>query len=82
MTMNWKGLSRKRLWPNFKVLSSINLEGLRKTVKNHSQDSQLLGLRFEPRVSRIRSRRVNHDVTLLLLWDICSCMYMKPYYYL
>jgi hypothetical protein len=30
--MNWKGLERKRVWPNFKVLPDIRVEGLRKII--------------------------------------------------
>jgi hypothetical protein len=32
------------LWPNFKVLSGIRLEGLWKTTKNLSRDRRSLGL--------------------------------------
>jgi hypothetical protein len=32
--MNWKGLGRKRPWPNFRLYSCIYLEGLTKITKN------------------------------------------------
>jgi hypothetical protein len=34
--MNWRGFERKWSWPNFKELSDICLEGMRKTTKNLS----------------------------------------------
>jgi hypothetical protein len=43
----------------------VYLEGLRKTTINLIQDSRSLGgPRFEPRTSRIQSRRVNHSTTM------------------
>jgi hypothetical protein len=41
----------------------IRLEGLRKTMKNLCQDSWLPGPKFEPGISRIQSKRVNHSTT-------------------
>jgi hypothetical protein len=38
--INLKGYGRKQWWPNFKVLSDISLEGLRKTTKKFNQDSR------------------------------------------
>jgi hypothetical protein len=60
MMTNRKGLGRKCLWPNFKVLLWHLPGGLRETTKNLNQDCRLPGLRFEPGTSRIGSRSVNH----------------------
>jgi hypothetical protein len=37
--MVWKECGRKRLWPNLRYYARICLEGLRKTMKELSQDS-------------------------------------------
>jgi hypothetical protein len=38
--MNWKGCGRKSSWPNLWYYPGICLEGLRKTMKNLSQNSR------------------------------------------
>jgi hypothetical protein len=40
---NWKGFGRKQLWRNLRYYPKIQLEGLRKTTKNLSQDSRSQG---------------------------------------
>jgi hypothetical protein len=39
---------RKRSWPNLKYYPSMCLEGLRKTMKNLSQENQSLGCNLNP----------------------------------
>jgi hypothetical protein len=46
--MNWKGFGRKLSWCNRRYYPGICLEGLRKTTKNLSQDSQSLGQDLNP----------------------------------
>jgi hypothetical protein len=41
--VTWKGFGRKWSWPNVETLSHILLEGLRKIMKNFSEDSPSLG---------------------------------------
>jgi hypothetical protein len=69
--MSWKGFGRKRLWPNFKVLSRHSPEGTEENHENLNQNSQLLGPRFEPKTSGIRSRTVNHS-TLTFGRSMCK----------
>jgi hypothetical protein len=55
--MNWKGFcSRKRSWPNFKVLSWNSPGGTEVNHKNLNGDSWSLEPRFEPGTSQIRNR--------------------------
>jgi hypothetical protein len=59
--MNWKGFGSKRSWPYLKVLSRNSLGG---TEKNHNpRDSRSPGPRFEPWISRMLNRSVNHSTT-------------------
>jgi hypothetical protein len=44
------------------LVSSIRLGRLRKTMKTSYKNSGSMGLDFNPRSSRIRSKSVNHDV--------------------
>jgi hypothetical protein len=46
--MNWKGSGRKWSWPNLKYYPYNCLEGLRKTMKNLSQDSRSPGQDLNP----------------------------------
>jgi hypothetical protein len=62
MMRNWRGFCRKRLWPNYNIVSRNSL-GLRKSMKTLNQDSRSPGPRFEPGILRIRSRSVNHSTT-------------------
>jgi hypothetical protein len=56
--MNWKGVGRKRSWPNFKVLSRHSPRG---TEKNQEKLWIVVSEpRFEIGASRILSRGVNH----------------------
>jgi hypothetical protein len=43
MVMNWNGFSRKRSWPNFKVLSRHLPGGTDETHRNLNQDSRSSG---------------------------------------
>jgi hypothetical protein len=76
--MKLKEFWRKRPWPNFKVYPCIRVKGLRKITKNLSAQS-VMGPRFEPGTSRIRSRIVNHSITtfLMLLLLLCSCRWVR-----
>jgi hypothetical protein len=62
--MNWEGCGRKRSWTNSRYYPGICLEGLRKTMKNLSQDSRSPGrdlnpgpLEYEAGVVTTRPRR-------------------------
>jgi hypothetical protein len=46
--MNWKGCGRKRSWLNLRYYPGICVEGLRKTMKNLSQDSRSPGRDLNP----------------------------------
>jgi hypothetical protein len=46
--MNGKGCGKKQLWPNLRSYPGIYLEGLRKTMKTLSQDSQFPGRDLNP----------------------------------
>jgi hypothetical protein len=63
---NQKGLGKKRPWPNFKVLSRHMPGG---TDENHETSLRISGLRAETwtRVFRLRSRRVNHSITMFIV---------------
>jgi hypothetical protein len=70
--LNCKGCGRKQSWPNPKVLPRIYLEGLRKTTKNLSEDSQSPGRElypgppeYEAGVLAIRPRR-----SVMLCWEV------------
>jgi hypothetical protein len=63
MSMNWKGFGRKRSWPNFKVISRNSLGGTEENYENLNQGSRSPDPRFEPGISRIRSKSVNHSTT-------------------
>jgi hypothetical protein len=41
--MNWKACGKTQSWPNLRQYPGICLEGLRKTMKNLSQDIQSPG---------------------------------------
>jgi hypothetical protein len=75
--MNLKEFWRKRPWPNFKVYPCIRVKGLRKITKNLSAQS-VMGPRFEPGTSRIRSKIVNQSITtFLMLLLLCSCRWVR-----
>jgi hypothetical protein len=46
--MNWKGFRRKRSWLNFMYYPGINIEELRNTTENLSQDSRFPCLDLNP----------------------------------
>jgi hypothetical protein len=46
--VNWREFKRKRSWPIFLYYSAICLEGLRRTVKNFSQDTRSPVRDFNP----------------------------------
>jgi hypothetical protein len=47
--LNWEGCGLKRRWPSLRYYPSIFLEGLRKTMKNLSQDNQSQTQYLNPR---------------------------------
>jgi hypothetical protein len=53
--MKWKGFERKRLWPNFKYYSGINLEELRKSTNTLSQYSRSLPPDVNSRLSKYKA---------------------------
>jgi hypothetical protein len=53
--MNWKGYGTKWSRPNLRYYPSIHLEGPRRTTRPLSE------MRYEPEISRIRSRSANHS---------------------
>jgi hypothetical protein len=61
--VNWKGFSRKRSWPSFKVLSQHQPGETEANHENLNQDILSPGPKFELRTSRIRSRTVNDSTT-------------------
>jgi hypothetical protein len=65
--MNLAGCGRNRYWPNFRHNSSIFLKELMQITKYLSGCS-VSGLKFEPGISRIRSRRgYNPTATFVLV---------------
>jgi hypothetical protein len=63
--MNWKGLGRKRPWPNFKEISPpFALDKLEKTAKT---PVRVAGIRAEILTSQIRSRSIYHLTTSSVL---------------
>jgi hypothetical protein len=46
MMLNWKGFGRKRLWPDFEVLSWHSCGGTEENYKNLNRDSLSPGPRF------------------------------------
>jgi hypothetical protein len=68
--MNWKGFGRRWLWPNFKVLSCIRLEGQKKPRK---PSVKIAGpeLTFEPETSCILSRSINYLTTTFGVLNAC-----------
>jgi hypothetical protein len=77
MMINWRGFGRKRPWPNLRYCHDISLEGLRKATKILNENSWLLGLRFEPGTSRIRSRSVIHSTTTFGVWYVLESFQKK-----
>jgi hypothetical protein len=70
--MKLKRLGRKRLCPNFKILSGDCLEGLRKTTKNLSQDTRFPGRDLSPEpmeyAAGALTTRLPQRVNLLADW--------------
>jgi hypothetical protein len=79
MTMNGKGLGRKRSWHNLRYYAGIRLEGPRKTTKNFNQNSRSSGPRFETETSLIRIRSVNHPTTTFGNKTIITNYWCKRY---
>jgi hypothetical protein len=67
---NWKDCGRERLRPNLKYYPGIFLEKLRKTTKISGKS--VLGPRFEPETSKIRSSSVNHLTTTVGTYPVNS----------
>jgi hypothetical protein len=64
-------------WSNFKVLSAIFLEVLRKTTKNHNRDRRSPGRELNPEPPEyegVRSRVLTAaSMKMRVLWDITLC---------
>jgi hypothetical protein len=58
----WIGYGKKQSWPNLRYYPSIWLEGLSKTTKTLSQDSQFLGQGLNPEPSECEAGMQRHLV--------------------
>jgi hypothetical protein len=68
--MNWKGFERKQSWPNFKVLCRPSPGGTEEKDEKAESGKPFSGPRFEPGTSQIRSRSVDHDFSVIILWNL------------
>jgi hypothetical protein len=71
---NWKGFGRKRLWPNFKILSWHSPGGTEKNHENLSHDSQYPGRDLNPEPpgykTGVLTTRLWHSV-LRIVFAVC-----------
>jgi hypothetical protein len=66
--MNCKRFGRKRSWPNFKLVSSTRVEGLKTTTKHLSQDSRSPCQDFNPEPAE-------YEAGMLAAQPLCSVLY-------
>jgi hypothetical protein len=65
---NRKGCGRKRLWPNLRYYPGIFVDGLKKTMKNLSQNSWSPGrdLNLGPLEYEAGVLTINHNVQVVI----------------